>query len=119
MFIESIENNIVTLSDAPGNVGSSQYFEKYLVDGDNVNEIKFSEPEWTKVEKIVKGKLKDYSHVSKSSDMTIKPKSNENYEIKRMALKDGDGETYPTIEITFESKDFKTIDLNSVKVRQL
>lgn len=119
MFIENIENNIVTLSDAPGNTGSSQYFEKYLIDGDNVIEIKFSELEWAKVEKIVKEKLNDYNHISKSSDMIIKPKPNGNYEIKRKALKDGDGETYPTIEISFESKDFKTIDLSSIKVRQL
>ncbi|MFC6096669.1 hypothetical protein ACFPVY_08415 [Flavobacterium qiangtangense] len=119
MFIEKIENNIVTISDAPGNVGSSQYFEKYLVDGDNVNEIKFPETEWAKMEKIVKEKLNDYSHISRSSDMIIKPKSNGIFEIKRMGLKDGDGEAYPAVEITFESKDFKTIDLNSVKVRKL
>lgn len=116
MFIESIENNIITLSDAPGNNLGSLYFEKFLVDGDKVNEIKFSEFEWAKVEKIVRGKIKNYSYTSKSNDMEIKPKLNGIYEINRMALKDGDGETNPTIEIIFETKDFKTIDLNSVKV---
>ena len=118
MTVEGVDGNIVTLSDAPGGNGGSMYFEKYIVDGDNVTLISIPETEMTKVEKIVKQKITNYSHVSGRSDMEITQKADGTYQVEITALTDEDGEVSPSIKITFDTKDFKTVDLNSVKAEK-
>lgn len=118
MTVEGVDGNIVTLSDAPGGNAGSMYFEKYLIEGDNVTLISIPETEMTKVEKIVKKKIKNYSHISGRSDMEITPKPDGGYQVQISALTDENGEVSPSIKITFDTKDFKKVDLNSVKAEK-
>lgn len=118
MTVEGVDGNIVTLTDSPGGTGASTYYEKYLVDGDNVMSLSIPDEEMAKVEKIVKQKIKNYSHISGRSDMEITPKPDGSYQVQISALTDEDGEVSPSIKITFDTKDFKKVDLNSVKVEK-
>lgn len=119
MTVEGVDGNIVTLTDSPGGTGASTYYEKYLIAGDNVTLLSIPDTEMTKVEKIVKQKIKNYSHISGRSDMEITQKPDRGYQVKISALTDEDGEVSPSIKITFDTKDFKTVDLNSVKAENL
>lgn len=121
--ITSIKDNIITLYWDYG-TGASMEHQKLQIKENNVIDLgngfdKLSEKENLRLEKIVKSKVKNFSHISGRNEAEIEIKDNGNYLISFGGLTDEDAEVSGgSLKITYETKDLITFITNSVKVEK-
>ena len=108
--ITSIKDNIITLYWDYG-TGASMEHQKLQIKENNVIDLgngfdKLSEKENLRLEKIVKSKVKNFSHISGRNEAEIEIKDNGNYLISFGGLTDEDAEVSGgSLKITYETKD--------------
>ena len=116
--ITSIKDNIITLYWDYG-TGASMEHQKLQIKENNVIDLgngfdKLSEKENLRLEKIVKSKVKNFSHISGRNEAEIEIKDNGNYLISFGGLTDEDAEVSGgSLKITYETKDLITFITNS------
>ena len=106
--ITSIKDNIITLYWDYG-TGASMEHQKLQIKENNVIDLgngfdKLSEKENLRLEKIVKSKVKNFSHISGRNEAEIEIKDNGNYLISFGGLTDEDAEVSGgSLKITYET----------------
>ena len=81
---------------------------------------KLNKSELEKIEKEIKSKYKNYSHISGRSESEISVNGNGNYLVKFSGLTEDDSEASGgSIEISYETKDLKTFIPTTLKITKL
>lgn len=119
-FPETINNNIVTILRSFG-TGASEIYTYVLVENNKVTNLGqvydyLSKTEYDKLENEIKSVAKNYNDMCSRTGTEITKKSDK-YLISFTAYQNDDAGCCPTLAISYETKDFKNIIPNSVKVQ--
>ena len=123
--ITSIKNNIISLNWATCSTGGCMQSQKLQIKENNVMDLgngfdKLTKSELEKIEKEIKSKYKNYSHISGRSESEINVNGNGNYLVKFSGLTEDDSEASGgSIEISYETKDLKTFIPTTLKITKL
>lgn len=123
----SFNDNIIELYWSPMSNGPSEHHQKLLLTNDDVIDLgnglkQLTKSESEKLVNFVKSKgFKNYTFYSETSrnEVSISKDKDKNYTIEFSEYDEDDAGCCPTLNISFKTKDFKTIVENSIKVEKL
>ena len=120
--IESIKNNIVTILRQFG-TGASHVYTYVLLENDNVTNLGqvydyLSKTEYDKLENDIKNVAKNYNGMCSRTGTEIS-KNKDTYLISFTAYQNEDAGCCPTLSISYETKDFKSIITNTINTKIL
>ncbi|ENA1795698.1 hypothetical protein ABF176_002545 [Flavobacterium psychrophilum] len=120
-YVSSFKNNIVTIERQFG-TGASMAYQYVLIENNNAKNLKevydyLNKPEYQKLETEIKRIAKTYRNTSTRSGTEIKQLTNNNYNISFRGELEEDAGCCPSLEINYETVDFKSIIPNSIKVK--
>lgn len=122
----SFNDNIISMFWSPMSNGPSSHNQKLLLTENDVIDLgnglkQLTKSESEKLVNFVKSKgFKNYTFYSEPSrnEVSISKDKDENYTIEFSEYDEDDAGCCPTLNISFKTKDFKTILANSIKVEK-
>ncbi len=119
-YIESIKGNIVTILRQFG-TGASQVYTYVLVENEDVTNLGqvydyLSKTEYDKLENEIKNVAKNFNGMCSRNGTEI-TKSVDKYLISFSAYQNEDAGCCPTLSVSYETKDFKSVIPNSIKTK--
>ncbi len=123
----SFNDNVISMFWSPMSNGPSSHYQKLLLTDNDVIDLgnglkQLTKSESEKLVNFVKSKgFKNYTFYSEPSrnEVSISKDKDENYTIEFSEYDEDDAGCCPAINISFKTKDFKTILENSIKVEKL
>lgn len=121
--IDSIKDNFIYISGNCGTGASMQYHYLFIKDNDIIDMgsgfDKLSEKESKKLDKMIKRKIKDYSHISYRNGCEIEFLNNGNFKISFRALTNEDSEASGgSLLISYETKNLVTFIPESLAIQE-
>ncbi|MET3045680.1 hypothetical protein [Flavobacterium covae] len=119
-FPETIKDNIITLQRSFG-TGASQVYTYVLLENDKVTNLGqvydyLSKTEYDNLENEIKNVAKNYNGMCSRTGTEI-TKSVDKYLISFSAYQNEDAGCCPSLSISYETKDFKSVIPNSIKTK--
>ena len=119
--VEKVNGKFVTVNRNAG-IGPSMVFQYLYCDSGRVTNLKnvynfLDKVEYKLLEATIKKKIKKYDYPSSQSGTDILKLKNGNYKISFSALKKNDPSCCPSIQVSYETKDFKIIIPNSITAK--
>lgn len=119
--VENVKEKFVTINRNAG-VGPSNIYQYLYCDSGKVINLKnvynyLDKAEYKLLEATIKQKVKKYGYPSSRSGTNILKLKSGNYKITYSVLKKNDPSCCPTIQASYETKDFKTIIPNSITAK--
>ena len=122
--ITHIENNIITLYWSPGQSLISDRYQFLWIKNGQVIDLgngynQLLPDELLFLKETISNSTDGFAYISSCSEVFINKKGKDTFTVTFYALAKNDYETSPSIEITYETNDFKTIVPNSIQVCNL